>query len=669
MNTSDGHSSRERTIEMKIPSKVYERVKLERPSEQIRLLRLHPMTSGNGVPSEISCELEVVSLRDAHDFAAVSYTWKHALYPEQSQITDSENIRLITCNKVRCRILENMYDALLQFRMQFCQQPDQQQLLWIDAICIDQDNPKEKTEQVQLMSAIYQTATNVFVWLGKHDKDTDKAVDLIQHLALLSKDELTTIHVDNLESDKVKKLLDQKYHQREYWVSLARFLRRTWFTRAWVVQEVILARPDGISVYCGEREFPWQDLRIISGYLSSSAWRRTFADSYFLSDGRQPPRLSAAAKIGGTQDDIVAMTKASFSGEPHDLFLDTLIRVREFDCHHRRDKAYCCYGVGMRFRPRDFPFPKPDYDSRTTDAEAFTQTARAVLQMSQSLHLLAYAESLRSDDLIGRETMPSWVPDWSVSNKVGLGITGYRRYCAANNLTQIIEFADPSQRVLKLRAAQVDVVEYVGNTKDELALGKGLQSTEAILRHMQDEYKVGTLGRTQTREEVLWRTLIHDTCPGSRRPADPAVGAQFRPWLQDHGGAAITRTLNDLAQATAGGSHSRSPADPAMASPTQHACGFGNNYALRTCLRLFCTTSGLLGLGAEAVKPGDTIWIVPGSRVPLLMRGTSVGEKKISSHLPNRHELVGAAYVHGMMYGEAMEGKEPLNLQTVINVV
>jgi hypothetical protein len=652
-----------RNMGMRIPSEVYERVKLENPSEQIRLLKVYPTTSDHGAPSKISCELKVVWLREALDFAAVSYTWKHALYPEQSQDADSEDMRLITCNGVRCRILENLDDALLQFR----QQPDQ--LLWVDAICIDQASPKEKTEQVQLMSFIYQAATKVFIWLGKHDDDVNNAVNLIKHLALLENDELATIHVDNLESDRVRTLLDDKYHHRTYWLSLARFLRRTWFTRAWVVQEVILAQADGISVFCGKRTLKWPDLRVVSGYLSSSAWRRTFADSHFLSDGRQPPRLGAAAKIGGTQDDIAVMTTASFSGEPHDLFLDTLIRVREFDCHHRRDKAYCCYGIGMRFRPRDFPFPKPDYDSRITDADAFSQTARAVLQMSQGLHLLAYAESLRSDDLEGRDTMPSWVPDWSIKKKVGLGITGYRRYHAAGNLTQIVEFADPPQRVLRVRAARVEIVECVGNTKEELALGHDLQSTEEILYRMQDDYKVGISGDTQTREEVLWRTLVHDTCPGTRCPADPAIGAQFRPWLHAHRGSIITTTLDHLAQATAGGNLNQSPLGSTVTNPIRQTNEFGNNYALRTCLRVFCTKSGLLGLGAEAVKPGDTIWIVPGSRVPLLMRNAFAVTNNASSQLPNRHQLVGAAYVHGLMYSEAMNRDPPLNFQTIVNIV
>ena len=121
----------------------------------------------------------------------------------------------------------------------------------MDAICIHQRNLEEKISQVQLMGAIYQNATSVLVWLGKADDDTDNAKQIIDHLAILQNEELKLITADALESPSVRDLLENRFHDRKYWVSLARFLRRTWFTRAWVVQEVILASPDSIFVHCG----------------------------------------------------------------------------------------------------------------------------------------------------------------------------------------------------------------------------------------------------------------------------------------------------------------------------------------------------------------------------------------------------------------------------------
>jgi len=61
-------------------------------------------------------------------------------------------------------------------------------------------------------------------------------------------------------------------------------------------------------------------------------------------------------------------------------------------------------------------------------------------------------------------------------------------------------------------------------------------------------------------------------------------------------------------------------------------------------LRLFRTSLQFLGIGSESVLEGDSIWIVAGVRVPLMLReGT-----------PGVFRIVGGAYVHGFMDGEAL---------------
>ena len=62
-------------------------------------------------------------------------------------------------------------------------------------------------------------------------------------------------------------------------------------------------------------------------------------------------------------------------------------------------------------------------------------------------------------------------------------------------------------------------------------------------------------------------------------------------------------------------------------------------------LRLFSTTEGFLGLGPRSIQLGDSVWIVPGSPLPLVFR---------SSQLEGRYRLVGGAFVHGFMAGEAV---------------
>jgi hypothetical protein len=61
---------------------------------------------------------------------------------------------------------------------------------------------------------------------------------------------------------------------------------------------------------------------------------------------------------------------------------------------------------------------------------------------------------------------------------------------------------------------------------------------------------------------------------------------------------------------------------------------------------LFITSAGHLGLGMRSMKVNDEVWVLKGVNVPLILRRREDG----------MYEIVGESYVHGVMYGEGMEG-------------
>ena len=75
---------------------------------------------------------------------------------------------------------------------------------------------------------------------------------------------------------------------------------------------------------------------------------------------------------------------------------------------------------------------------------------------------------------------------------------------------------------------------------------------------------------------------------------------------------------------------------------TAYSMSFG--YILNA--RFFRTRKGYMGTGSLPLMEGDSIWLVPGAAALLVLRKTSI---------TNRFELVGNAYVHGLMHGEACE--------------
>jgi hypothetical protein len=120
-----------------------------------------------------------------------------------------------------------------------------ERFLWIDAICINQENDDERSSQVAMMSLVYAAATKACVWLGEDDVESTMAIKFIREDISQLKD------FDSL-------CKDQQHAPK--WRSLLMLMQRPWFSRRWVVQEIVLAK--NALVYCGPDKIEWQELAI-----------------------------------------------------------------------------------------------------------------------------------------------------------------------------------------------------------------------------------------------------------------------------------------------------------------------------------------------------------------------------------------------------------------------
>ncbi|KAF1846094.1 HET-domain-containing protein, partial [Cucurbitaria berberidis CBS 394.84] len=130
-------------------SKVYSQLFNDPPS--IRVVRLR---AGN-VGDKIQCDLMSGPLTSM-DFEALSYVWGVTLVPYSIQVDGRPFY-----------ITYNLYSALTELR-----HPKYERLIWIDAVCINQNDNSEKGFQVRMMREIYAKASRVIVWLGKDTKAT-----------------------------------------------------------------------------------------------------------------------------------------------------------------------------------------------------------------------------------------------------------------------------------------------------------------------------------------------------------------------------------------------------------------------------------------------------------------------------------------------------------------
>ncbi len=113
--------------------------------------------------------------------------------------------------------------------------------LWIDAICINQVDKEEKSRQIPRMSDIYQKANEVCVWLGEELREDGSAMAMSFVTEVLENWE----DIDNIMNPS----------KGEYWNAFINLIRRPWFSRRWIVQE--LTRAQRVKIYCGDKQVKW----------------------------------------------------------------------------------------------------------------------------------------------------------------------------------------------------------------------------------------------------------------------------------------------------------------------------------------------------------------------------------------------------------------------------
>jgi hypothetical protein len=155
---------------------------------------------------------------------ALSYVWVDHTPPET-----------IFLHGIQKSVTPNLFAALRQLR-----DPNVISLFWMDVLCIDQDNVQERNHQVQLMSLIYSKAARVLMWLGE---DIDKGRDAVELLAHHEREDQTFLHcmkrdprMDKLAVDVTDFVFSQKRLP-----ALKTLLQRSYWSRVWIIQEVILA--------------------------------------------------------------------------------------------------------------------------------------------------------------------------------------------------------------------------------------------------------------------------------------------------------------------------------------------------------------------------------------------------------------------------------------------
>ena len=210
---------------------------------QTRLIELLPGSGGE----PLSCNLHIAEIitmeglgltpaRRWVEYEALSYSWG------RPDLTAP-----IQCNGTLQYIPPALADALLALRPT---QKGEPRWIWCDALCINQDDPAEKSHQVQLMLTIFTKASEVIAWLGPSIPGNDAAFKAVRVLQTVKQ----TNHGFRMQASQT-------------WDVLKPLLGREWFGRTWVRQEVFAAR--SLELQCGTHSLSFGTFLTFAKYYTT----------------------------------------------------------------------------------------------------------------------------------------------------------------------------------------------------------------------------------------------------------------------------------------------------------------------------------------------------------------------------------------------------------------
>ena len=204
-------------------------------------------------------------LKEGYD--ALSYTWgdPRSIYPltlsAPKKVYKGGTLGFddLANESVTVLIRHNLYALLRQLR-----QMKYSRYIWIDALCINQTDDAEKAIQIALMRFIYQEARRVFVWLGDASTLEEGAMIILPKLAKILQKTFDAGQKVDPEKPETFDSVGLPTPDHAVWLALGAIMMRPWFRRLWTLQEVVLPgsldqRPGSIEILCGTKSVSWDD--------------------------------------------------------------------------------------------------------------------------------------------------------------------------------------------------------------------------------------------------------------------------------------------------------------------------------------------------------------------------------------------------------------------------
>ncbi|KAF5983611.1 heterokaryon incompatibility het-6 [Fusarium coicis] len=590
------------------------------------------------------------------DYAALSYVWG-----------DENDTRIIVLNDQPRPVTSNLAKALSAFLQDG--EFDDGFKLWVDAICINQEDLGERARQLRRMRDIYGSAWAVIAWLGEASFRSSSAIQLIRDLSALSETDC---------GSKIEACLrsDPDYLGNGCWLAMHDLMKRPYWYRLWIIQELIMGA-SATWIRCGTVSTDWTSFCAGISFLEENLW--LVKDELLIKE-----RLAATSENGPAwsvmgihlvYQDLSPLSDREENGGQCPSFGRLLDISNTAECSDPRDKVYALVGL-MSAAVADSL--QPDYTLPVR--HVYAATARIFIQVDDSL------EPIREGNPWGPSNAPSWAADWlwkgrlrssRIENqlwgptrffpRLGPNDSSHIPYCVSRGTRHDASFSSDGS-LLTCSGFIVDSISGLS------ARGRGYFYWDKSTIVQTHQWK-SVYGDFNTTAAALYRTLVLDRVAGGGKatarhaailhlPRTFRQGAQEftkRGWGWLAGQAGYYFRWEEFRSMNAGfplGCHrlddffyDEIPPDASELDYSEVYSCFDRASQKR---RFMTTTNGymgwapdnIFGTDSEQTRPGDMIAVLFGCSTPVVIR----------RYGPCGYfQVIGEAYVQGLMDGEAME--------------
>ena len=596
--TNGNHNARGnlRTESAQIPSApitAFSYTPLSSPTA-IRLLDILP---GQGLDQIRFVLVEADLDNGIHDYSALSYTWGPAHFPHTiSSATGS------------LKITESLFGALKQLR-----DPVNNVKLWVDAVCINQNDLEERVHQILLMRTIHAQCHLVIVWLGPA-KDLDTWA--LRFIRTFVDQYAIGISESMNNPEQMKELLDEIADTEPFGpincIALTNFFEWGWFSRAWTFQEIASATDAG--VFCGSLYIQYE-------YLS------TFATAWHVIGGKiHLPSIEAQKSLGSTIGITAIRNYVNVKDHPQTSLLELLRSAQSRQSTDPRDRIYSLVSLASNTHPLPYP---PTYQVST--ATLYLDVAEHMVSQQKGLDILGFCVFQS-----GIRDNPSWVPDWSKS-VTSIDLMAKKvPYCATRSHACNAVFTENRQQLL-VQGLPYDQINDLSESHIQLSgnfTGGGDWEQYMPILRKQSAVLHDALRMIASSPRYLFES-------GRREAFSRAIVGDR---MSEDGVRLSDQFLRSVWQF-------RENIDNFItADPDIDGLQFIEHEKVESRLvymasgRRFCLTrSGHVGWVPLDTQQGDIVGLVCGSKVPLILRSTG-----------DTYLVVGQSYIHGIMHGEVI---------------